>query len=88
MAISRRDFGVSVGALAAYGFGFGHAASKPAIGTYPIEPEIRTTLQRTVLPNQKPAAAIRVDDVANYQKSGYGLCVPKSLSDDDFGFAR
>jgi len=41
-----------------------------------------------VLPNQKPAAAIRVDDVANYQKSGYGLCVPKTLSDDDFGFAR
>jgi hypothetical protein len=39
MAISRRDFGVSVGALAAYGFGFGKAASKPAIGTYPIEPD-------------------------------------------------
>ena len=72
MAISRRDFGVSVGALAAYGFGFGKATSKPAIGTYPIEPEIRTTLQRTVLPNQKPAAAIRVDDVANYQKNGFG----------------
>jgi metallophosphoesterase (TIGR03768 family) len=72
MAISRRDFGVSVGALAAYGFGFGKAASKPAIGTYPIEPEIRTTLQRSVLPNQKPAAAIRVDDVSNYQKNGFG----------------
>ena len=53
MATSRRDFGVSVGALAAHGFGFGEAASKPAIGTDPIEPEIRNTLQRTVLPNQK-----------------------------------
>src|SRR5674476_1608216 len=47
MAISRRDFGVSVGALAAHGFAFGKAAGKPAIGTYPIEPETRTTLQRT-----------------------------------------
>ena len=88
MAISRRDFGVSVGALFAYGFGKADALGLPAIGTYPVEPEIRTTLQRTVLPNQKPAAAIRVDDVANYQKSGYGLCVPKTLSEDDFGFAR
>jgi metallophosphoesterase (TIGR03768 family) len=73
MAISRRDFGVSAGALAAYGLGFGKAASKLAIGTYPIEPGIRTTLQRTVLPKQEPAAAIRVDDVSNYRKSGLGV---------------
>jgi metallophosphoesterase (TIGR03768 family) len=72
MAISRRDFGVSVGALAAYGLGVGRAASKPEIGSYSIEPAIRTTLQRTVLPGPIPAAAIRVDDVSNYQKSGLG----------------
>ena len=32
--------------MAAYGFGFGKAASKPEIGTYPIEPEIRTCVYR------------------------------------------
>ncbi len=72
MAISRRDFGVSVGALVACGFGRTDAFGLGATATYPIAPSVHTTLQRTVLPNQKPAAAIRVDDVANYQKSGYG----------------
>ena len=72
MAISRRDFGVSVGALFACGFGKADALGLPAIGTYPIAPNVHTTVQRTVLPNQKPAAAIRVDDVSNYQKRGFG----------------
>jgi hypothetical protein len=72
MAISRRDFGVSVGALFAYGFGKADALGLPAIGTNPIAPNVHTTVQRTVLPNQKPAAAIRVDDVSNYQKRGFG----------------
>jgi hypothetical protein len=72
MAISRRDFGVSVGALFACGFGKADAFGLPAIGTYPIAPNVHTTVQRTVLPNQKPAAAIRVDDVSNYQKRGFG----------------
>ena len=72
MAISRRDFGVSVGALVACGFGKADALGLPAIGTYPIALNVHTTAQRTVLPNQKPAAAIRVDDVSNYQKNGFG----------------
>ena len=72
MAISRRDFGVSLGALFACGFGKADALGLPAIGTYPIAPNVHTTVQRTVLPNQKPAAAIRVDDVSNYRKRGFG----------------
>jgi metallophosphoesterase (TIGR03768 family) len=74
MAITRRDFGVSVGALAVCGLGAGKAAAltRPAIGSYPIAPDVRTTAQRSVLPNPKPATAIKVEDVANYAKSGYG----------------
>ena len=79
MAISRRDFGVSVGALFACGFGKADALGLPAIGTYPIAPNVHTTVQRTVLPNQKPAAAIRVDDVSNYRKRGFapGTTAPR-----------
>ena len=39
---------------------------------YPIASEVFTTLQRTVVPGQKPSVAIRLDELSKYKKYGYG----------------
>ena len=46
MTMTRRDFGVSAGALAVSGFGPGDAAAKTTMPSYPIAPDVRTTAQR------------------------------------------
>ena len=59
--ISRRDFGVSVGALAVstFAFGKGRATTQSQLEGYPIASDVFTTLQRTVVPGPKPSVAIR-----------------------------
>jgi metallophosphoesterase (TIGR03768 family) len=72
--ISRRSLGVSIGALAVSGVGIGKAN---AIGQgrpegYPIASDVKTTLERTVVPQPPSPTKIRPDDVVNYKKYGYG----------------
>ena len=56
--ISRRDFGVSVGALAVstFTFGKGRATSQSQLEGYPIASDVSTTLRRTVVPGPTPSA--------------------------------
>ena len=58
--ISRRDFGVSVGALAVstFTFGKGRATTQSQLEGYPIAPDVSTTLRRTVVPGPTPSAKI------------------------------
>jgi hypothetical protein len=60
--ISRRDFGVSVGALAVstFTFGKGGATGQGQLEGYPIASDVFTTLQRTVVPGPTPSATIQL----------------------------
>jgi metallophosphoesterase (TIGR03768 family) len=40
---------------------------------YPIDPDVFTTLQRTIVPGPKPAEAIRLDEISKYEQYGYGI---------------
>lgn len=72
--ISRRRFGVSVGALAASTFAIGKVSatfqSQP--GGYPIASDVFTTLQRTVVPSPTPSVKIELYEIAKYQQYGFG----------------
>jgi metallophosphoesterase (TIGR03768 family) len=39
---------------------------------YPIDSDVFTTLQRTVVPNPKPATEINLHEISKYKKYGYG----------------
>ena len=72
--ISRRRFGVNIGALAVSAVATGEAR---AIGqgrpqSYPIASDVVTTLQRTVVPQPTPSATIHPDEVAKYKQYGFG----------------
>lgn len=72
--ISRRSFGVSVGALAVSTFVTGKASatfqSQP--GGYPIASGVFTTLQKTVVPGPTPSAKIQLYEIAKYRQYGFG----------------
>lgn len=72
--ISRRRFGVSVGALAVSTFATGKVSaifqSQP--GGYPIASDVFTTLQRTVVPGPTPSVKIELYEIAKYQQYGFG----------------
>jgi len=72
--ISRRRFGVNIGALAvsAIATGEARAIGKSHPERYPIAPEVTTTLQRTVVPQPTPSVTIRPDEVAKYKQYGFG----------------
>ncbi|HEY5505497.1 MAG TPA: hypothetical protein VIK28_10090, partial [Sedimentisphaerales bacterium] len=72
--ISRRSFGVSVGALAVSTFAIGKVSatfqSQP--GGYPIASDVFTTLQKTVVPGPTPSVKIELYETAKYQQYGFG----------------
>jgi metallophosphoesterase (TIGR03768 family) len=72
--ISRRRFGVSVGALAVSTFAIGKVSatfqSQP--GGYPIASDVFTTLQRTVVPDPTPSVKIQLYEISKYQQYGFG----------------
>ena len=72
--ISRRSFGVSVGALAVSTFAIGKVSatfqSQP--GGYPIASDVFTTLQKTVVPGPTPSVKIELYEIAKYQQYGFG----------------
>ncbi|ABD88037.1 TIGR03768 family metallophosphoesterase [Rhodopseudomonas palustris] len=71
--LSRRDFGVSAAALVLTGAAAGKLGAANALPLrYPIDADVVTTLQRTVLPKPAPAINIRPDEVSKYQQYGYG----------------
>lgn len=72
--ISRRRFGVSVGALAVSTFAIGKvgATFQSQPGGYPIASDVFTTLQRTVVPGPTPSVKIELYEIAKYQQYGFG----------------
>ena len=72
--ISRRKFGAGAGALAVSALTIGKvgATSQNQAGGYPIASDVRTTLQRTVVPGTKPSVTIQLNEVAKYDQYGYG----------------
>ena len=73
--ISRRSFGLSVGALAVSAFNIDKvraAVNKSQIEGYPISSDVFTTLQRTVVPDPTPSVKIRIDEVSKYRQNGFG----------------
>ena len=72
--ISRRSFGVSVGALAVSTFTIGKVSatfqSQP--GGYPIASDVFTTLRRTVVPDPTPSVKIQLYEISKYQQYGFG----------------
>jgi metallophosphoesterase (TIGR03768 family) len=73
-SISRRSFGMSVGALAVSTFTIGKARAtlQSQTGGYPIASDIFTTLQRTVVPGPTPSVKIELYEIAKYQQYGFG----------------
>lgn len=51
--------------------GCGGGSDDPIPG-YPIDSSAITTLQNTVVPGSKPAVSIRLDDIGQYSRYGYG----------------
>ena len=72
--ISRRSFGVGMGALVASALALRHAPATAATGPtgYPIADDVLTTLDRTIVPGPAPATAVELYQVAKYDQSGYG----------------
>ena len=72
--ISRRQFGVSAGAMAVYAFALGRGAAASPIQPrpYPIPSDVVTTRQRTILPKPVPAVKVRPVEVSKYKRNGYG----------------
>lgn len=72
--ISRRDFGVSVGALAVSTFTFrkARATSQSQLEGYPIASDVSTTLRRTVVPGPTPSAKIELHELSKYKQYGFG----------------
>lgn len=72
--ISRRDFGVSVGALAVSTFTFrkARATSQSQLDGYPIASNVSTTLRRTVVPGPTPSAKIELHELSKYKQYGFG----------------
>jgi len=48
------------------------AAKENQPAGYPIDSDVFTTLQRTVVPNPKPATEINLHEISKYKKYGYG----------------
>jgi metallophosphoesterase (TIGR03768 family) len=76
MEVSRRRFLqyslVVIPAAATVHSGQMFAASMKARPTYPIDPEVFTTLQQRVVPGTKPAVALPLSEVAKFAHYGYG----------------
>jgi metallophosphoesterase (TIGR03768 family) len=72
--ISRRRLGVAAGALAvsALSMGKARAIGQGNLQHYPIAPDVRSTLDRTVVPQPTPTVKIRPDEVSKYKQYGYG----------------
>jgi metallophosphoesterase (TIGR03768 family) len=72
--ISRRSFGMSVGALAVSTFTIGtaRATNQNQPGGYPIASDVFTTLQKTVVSSPTPSVTIPLYEVAKYQQYGFG----------------
>ena len=72
--ISRRSFGVSVGALAVSTFAIGKvgATFQSQPGGYPIASDVFTTLRRTVVPDPTPSVKIQLYEISKYQQYGFG----------------
>src|SRR5665647_633414 len=72
--ISRRRFGVSVGALAVSTFAISKVSAtiRSQPGGYPIASDVFTTLQRTVVPGPPPSVKIELYEIAKYQQYGFG----------------
>jgi metallophosphoesterase (TIGR03768 family) len=72
--ISRRSFGVNVGALAVSTFAIGKVSAtiRSQPGGYPIASDVFTTLQRTVVPSPAPSVKIELYEIAKYQQHGFG----------------
>jgi len=73
--ISRRNFGGIAGAFAAYALTIGKAGAlsiqvRPR--KYPIDTNVSTTAERTVVPGPTPSVKIRPDAVSQYKSCGYG----------------
>jgi len=62
-------FLISILAFASTGFG---AKNQEEPNGYPIDSDVFTTLQRTVVPDPKPATEINLYDISKYKKYGYG----------------
>jgi metallophosphoesterase (TIGR03768 family) len=73
--ISRRSFGEIVGAVVAYALTIGKASAltiQSQRKEYPIDSDVSTTLQRTVVPGPTPSVKIPPDAVSKYKQYGYG----------------
>lgn len=77
--ISRRGFGAIFCAmtLTPMGLRMAEAATPKAGGgsaakKYPIASDVVTTAERTIAPGPAPTAAVRLHDIANYEKYGVG----------------
>jgi metallophosphoesterase (TIGR03768 family) len=65
---------MAAGALAvsAVSLGKARAVGQSTLQRYPIAPDVRSTLDRTVVPQPTPAVKIRPDEVSKYRQYGYG----------------
>ncbi len=72
--ISRRRFGVSVGALAVSTFAIGKVSAtfQSQLGGYPIASDVFTTLQKTVVPGPTPSVKIQLYEISKYRQYGFG----------------
>ena len=48
------------------------AAALMVVAGYPIDPDVSTTLQRTVVPGPTPSVAINLYEISKYKQYGYG----------------
>ncbi|MDR3373906.1 MAG: TIGR03768 family metallophosphoesterase, partial [Ancalomicrobiaceae bacterium] len=77
--ISRRQFGLGSCALTFTTFGAGPLGATPqspadqsGLQAYPIETDVFTTLDRTILPGPVPSAAVELYDLEKYGQFGVG----------------
>jgi metallophosphoesterase (TIGR03768 family) len=72
--LSRRSFGMGLGALTVSSLALGRASAAAQIQpeAYPIAGDVFTTLRRTLVPAPKPATEIQLYELSRYAQYGYG----------------
>jgi len=73
--LSRRDallYMMGVLVVPPSGFAGSARASQGRLESYRISSDVKTTLQRTVVPDPTPAVTLRPDEVSKFKQAGYG----------------
>jgi metallophosphoesterase (TIGR03768 family) len=78
-SLTRRSFSAAIWAVTATASGIGRlAAAAPApskqlpSGEYPVDPNVLTTAERTIVPAPTPATRVEIFDIAQYDRADLG----------------